>query len=55
MTALRDLREREAIPSYGIGLGFMVLESQRINMRRDYGRSNGSDAVYLNLCEENWK
>jgi len=25
----------------------MVLESQRINMRLDYGRSTDSDAVYL--------
>ncbi len=39
------------IPSYGIGLRFMVLESQRINMRLDYGRSNGSDAVYLSVGE----
>jgi len=44
-------REREAIPSYGFGLRFMVLESQRINMRLDYGRSNDSDAVYLSVGE----
>jgi len=46
-----EFREREAIPSYGIGLRFMVLESQRINMRLDYGRSNDSDAVYLSVGE----
>ncbi len=46
-----SIREREMIPSYGIGLRFMVLESQRINMRLDYGRSNGSDAVYLSVGE----
>lgn len=46
-----EFREREAIPSYGVGLRFMVLESQRINMRLDYGRSNDSDAVYLSVGE----
>jgi outer membrane protein assembly factor BamA len=49
--AFSEFREREAIPSYGIGLRFMVLESQRINMRLDYGRSNDSDAVYLSVGE----
>ncbi len=49
--AFSEIREREAIPSYGIGLRFMVLESQRINMRLDYGRSNDSDAVYLSVGE----
>ncbi|MDH3804534.1 MAG: outer membrane protein assembly factor [Gammaproteobacteria bacterium] len=49
--AFSEVREREAIPSYGIGLRFMVLESQRINMRLDYGRSTDSDAVYLSVGE----
>jgi len=49
--AFSEIREREAIPSYGIGLRFMVLESQRINMRLDYGRSNDSHAVYLSVGE----
>ena len=49
--AFSEFREREAIPSYGIGLRFLVLESQRINMRLDYGRSNDSDAVYLSVGE----
>jgi len=49
--AFSEVHEREAIPSYGIGLRFMVLESQRINMRLDYGRSNDSDAVYLSVGE----
>jgi hypothetical protein len=39
------------IPSYGIGLRFMVMQSQRINMRLDYGRSTDSDAVYLAVGE----
>jgi hemolysin activation/secretion protein len=40
-----------SIPSYGIGLRFMVLESKRINMRLDYARSDDSDAVYLSVAE----
>jgi hypothetical protein len=42
----------EIIPSYGIGLRFAVLPSQRIHMRLDYGRSNtGAGAVYLAVGE----
>jgi len=40
-----------SIPSYGVGLRFMVLESKRINMRLDYARSDDSDAVYLSVAE----
>jgi len=40
-----------SIPSYGVGLRFMVLESKRINMRLDYARSTDSDAVYLSVGE----
>jgi hypothetical protein len=46
-----EVREQEAIPSYGVGLRFMVLKSQRINMRLDYGRSKDSDAIYLSVTE----
>ena len=46
-----EIREQEAIPSYGVGLRFMVLPSQRINMRLDYARSNDSDAIYLSVAE----
>ena len=46
-----EIRDRELIPSYGIGLRFMVLESHRINVRLDYGRSSDSDAVYLSVAE----
>ncbi len=42
----------ETIPSYGVGLRWMVLESQRINIRVDYARSdNGSSALYLGVAE----
>jgi len=46
-----EVRDREAIPSYGIGLRFMVMKAKRINVRLDYGRSNDSDAVYLSVGE----
>ena len=49
--ALNENRDRELIPSYGIGLRFMVLESHRINLRLDYGRSSDSDAIYLGVTE----
>lgn len=44
--------EDETIPSYGAGIRFMVLESQRINLRVDYARSDkGNDAWYLSVTE----
>jgi len=44
--------EDETIPSYGIGLRWMVLKSQRINVRVDYARSNnGQSAWYLSVAE----
>ena len=44
--------EGETIPSYGVGLRFMALESQRINVRLDYARSDkGNDALYLSVTE----
>ena len=44
--------EGDTIPSYGLGIRFMVLESQRINVRVDYARSqNGDDAWYLSVAE----
>ncbi len=46
------LGEDETIPSYGLGLRFMVLESQRINVRLDYARSDkGNEAWYLSVTE----
>ena len=46
-----DVRGREIIPSYGIGLRFMVLKSKRISIRVDYARSTDSDAVHLSVGE----
>ena len=40
------------VPSYGVGIRFMVMESQRINVRVDYARSdNGNSAWYLGVME----
>jgi hypothetical protein len=44
--------EDQAIPSYGAGIRLMLLESQRINLRIDYARSDhGNDAWYLSVTE----
>jgi len=45
------VRERELIPSYGIGLRYMVLKAKRINVRLDYARSTDSDAIHLSVGE----
>ncbi len=45
------IREREAIPSYGIGVRFMVLAAKRINIRLDLARSTDSDAIHLSVGE----
>lgn len=46
-----EVSQRDVIPSYGLGLRFMVLKSKRINMRLDYARSSNSDAIYLTVGE----
>jgi hypothetical protein len=45
------IRDNEAIPSYGVGVRFMVLAAKRINIRIDYARSTDSDAIYLSVGE----
>ncbi len=45
------IRDNEAIPSYGVGVRFMVLAAKRINIRVDYARSTDSDAIYLSVGE----
>ena len=44
-------RDNDAIPSYGVGVRFMVLAAKRINLRVDYARSTDSDAVYVSVGE----
>jgi outer membrane protein assembly factor BamA len=44
--------EDDVIPSYGVGLRWMVLPSERVNVRIDYARSDrGNDAWYLSVSE----
>jgi hypothetical protein len=43
--------EEDIIPSYGVGLRFMVMKAQRINLRVDYARSDDSSAWYLGVVE----
>lgn len=46
-----EVREREAIPSYGAGVRFSVLAAKRINLRIDYARSTDSDAIHVAVGE----
>jgi hemolysin activation/secretion protein len=50
-SATTDEFEDDVIPSYGLGLRFMVMKSQRINIRVDYARSDESSAWYLGVTE----
>lgn len=50
-SSFTGLSNQDWVPSYGFGLRFMVMQSQRINMRLDYGWSTDSDAVYLAVGE----
>jgi len=50
-SSFNGVREREAIPSYGVGLRFMVLKSKRINLRLDYARSTNSEAIHFSVGE----
>jgi len=45
------IRENEAIPSYGVGVRFMVLPAKRINLRIDFAKSVDSDAVHVSVGE----
>ena len=46
-----DALESEQVPSYGVGVRYLVLEKHRINVRLDYGRSKDNDAIYLSVTE----
>ena len=44
--------EDKTIPSYGVGIRWMVMKSQRINVRIDYARTDdGGSAWYLGVAE----
>ena len=46
-----QIDNREWIPSYGVGVRFMVLKSKRVNLRLDYARSANDDAIHLLVGE----
>jgi len=50
-SSFSDIRENELIPSYGVGLRFMVLPAKRINLRLDFARSTASDAIHVSVGE----
>ena len=44
--------KNDLIPSYGVGVRYMVLDSKRINFRVDYARSdNNNSAWYVSVTE----
>jgi hypothetical protein len=43
--------EDESVPSYGVGVRFMVLKNKRVNLRVDYARSDDSDGWYVSVGE----
>jgi hypothetical protein len=50
-SSLSASRERDVIPSYGVGVRFMVLQAKRINLRLDYARSTDSSAIHFAVGE----
>ncbi len=49
--SLSRLNDSSSVKSYGIGIRYMVLESQRINLRFDYARSGDDNAIYISVTE----
>ena len=49
--SLTESRERDLIPSYGVGVRFMILPAKRINLRLDYARSTDSSAIHFAVGE----
>ncbi|QFU23618.1 outer membrane protein assembly factor [Shewanella eurypsychrophilus] len=48
---ISELWDNDMIRSYGMGIRYMVLDSQRINLRLDYARSGDNDAIYVSVAE----
>jgi hypothetical protein len=44
-------RDGQTIPSYGVGVRFMVLQSKRVNLRVDFARSRDDNAVHISVGE----
>ncbi len=50
-SSFSGIRDDKPIPSFGVGVRFMVLPAKRINMRLDFARSLDSDAVHFTVGE----
>lgn len=48
---LRDIDGADLLPSYGIGLRYMVSKEYNANLSIDYARGKDSDAIYLRVGE----
>ncbi|WP_157826692.1 BamA/TamA family outer membrane protein [Colwellia sp. 12G3] len=49
--SIAQLGDNNSVNSYGLGLRYMLLESQRINFRVDYARSGDDNALYVSVAE----
>jgi outer membrane protein assembly factor BamA len=49
--SLNERGEDDSIPSYGVGVRFMVLQAKRVNLRVDFAWSKDSDAVHVSVGE----
>jgi hypothetical protein len=50
-SSFSEIRDGDAIPSYGAGIRYMVLAAKRVNLRIDYARSDDSDAIHVAVGE----
>lgn len=50
-SSFSGVRDNEAIPSFGVGLRFMVLQAKRVNLRLDFAWSKDSDAIHFSVGE----
>jgi hypothetical protein len=50
-TSLAEAGDSQNTPSYGAGVRFMVLKSQRINIRVDFAKSENDEALHLSVGE----
>jgi outer membrane protein assembly factor BamA len=49
--SLADLRGRDLVPSYGLGLRWLLLPREGTTVRIDYGRGKGSGGLYVAFNE----
>ncbi len=49
--SIAQLGDNASVNSFGLGLRYMMLKSQRVNLRFDYARSGNDDAIYVSVAE----